>query len=131
MVFCQLRPARLHELIGRDESRARGRSNVPTMQERQVLEAARSGDQDAFGRLVEPYRRELHAHCYRMLGSVPDAEDALQDALLGAWKGLARFGGRSSLRSWLYTITTNACLKAIQRRPKRVLPVDYGPSSDP
>jgi RNA polymerase sigma-70 factor (ECF subfamily) len=66
-----------------------------------------------------------------MLGSVPDAEDALQDALLGAWKGLARFEGRSSLRSWLYTITTNACLKAIQRRPKRVLPVDYGPSSDP
>jgi RNA polymerase sigma-70 factor (ECF subfamily) len=62
---------------------------------------------------------------------VPDAEDALQDALLGAWKGLARFEGRSSLRSWLYTIATNACLKAIQRRPKRVLPIDYGPPSDP
>jgi RNA polymerase sigma-70 factor, ECF subfamily len=101
------------------------------MNEQGLLAAARKGDEEAFGRLIEPYRRELHAHCYRMLGSVPDAEDALQDALLGAWKGLARFEGRSSLRSWLYTITTNACLKAIQRRPKRVLPVDYGPASDP
>jgi RNA polymerase sigma-70 factor, ECF subfamily len=101
------------------------------MNERDLLAAARQGDEDAFGRLVGPYRRELHAHCYRMLGSVQDAEDALQDALLGAWKGLARFEGRSSLRSWLYTITTNACLKAIQRRPKRVLPIDYGPPSDP
>jgi RNA polymerase sigma-70 factor, ECF subfamily len=101
------------------------------MNEPDLLTAARNGDEDAFGRLIEPYRRELHAHCYRMLGSVPDAEDALQDALLGAWKGLPRFEGRSSLRSWLYTITTNACLKAIQRRPKRVLPIDYGPPSDP
>jgi RNA polymerase sigma-70 factor, ECF subfamily len=101
------------------------------MNERELLAAARNGDEDAFGRLVGPYRRELHAHCYRMLGSVPDAEDALQDALLGAWKGLARFEGRSSLRSWLYTITTNACLKAVQRRPKRVLPIDYGAASDP
>jgi RNA polymerase sigma-70 factor, ECF subfamily len=101
------------------------------MNERELIAAARNGDEDAFSHLVGPYRRELHAHCYRMLGSVPDAEDALQDALLGAWKGLGRFEGRSSLRSWLYTITTNACLKAIQRRPKRVLPVDYGPSSDP
>jgi RNA polymerase sigma-70 factor (ECF subfamily) len=101
------------------------------MNERELLAAARNGDEDAFGRLVGTYRRELHAYCYRMLGSVPDAEDALQDALLGAWKGLARFEGRSSLRSWLYTITTNACLKAIQRRPKRVLPIDYGPASDP
>jgi RNA polymerase sigma-70 factor, ECF subfamily len=101
------------------------------MSERELLAAARRGDQDAFGRLVEPYRRELHAHCYRMLGSFPDAEDALQDALLGAWRGLSRFERRSSLRSWLYRITTNACLKAIQRRPKRVLPIDYGPASDP
>jgi len=101
------------------------------MNERELLAAARNGDEDAFGRLVGPYRRELHAHCYQMLGSVPDAEDALQDALLGAWKGLARFEGRSSLRSWLHTIATNACLKAIQRRPKRVLPIDYGPASDP
>jgi RNA polymerase sigma-70 factor (ECF subfamily) len=74
--------------------------------------------------LVEPHRRELHAHCYRMLGSVQDAEDALQDALLRAWKALDRFEGRSSTRSWLYRIATNTCLDAIARRPKRVLPID-------
>jgi RNA polymerase sigma-70 factor (ECF subfamily) len=80
---------------------------------------------------VEAHRAELHAHCYRMLGSVHDAEDALQDALLGAWRGHGGFEGRSSLRTWLYTIATNACLKAIERRPKLVLPVDYGPAADP
>ncbi len=95
------------------------------------LEAARGGDQEAFRQLVEPYRGELHAHCYRMLGSVYDAEDALQDALLRAWKGLARFEGRSSLRSWLYTIATNTCLNEIAKRPKRILPLDYGLATDP
>ncbi|MEA2458120.1 MAG: hypothetical protein QOC95_1092 [Thermoleophilaceae bacterium] len=106
-------------------------STSGTAQERDLLEAARAGGEGAFGRLVEPYHGELHAHCYRMLGSVHDAEDALQDAMLRAWRGLARFEGRSSLRSWLYTIATNACLNAIARRPKRVLPVDYGPAADP
>jgi RNA polymerase sigma-70 factor, ECF subfamily len=101
------------------------------MSEPELLEAARRGDGEAYGRLVEPYRAELHAHCYRMLGSVPDAEDALQEALVGAWRGLPRFEGRSSLRSWLYRIATNACLKAIERRPTRVLPIDYGPAADP
>jgi RNA polymerase sigma-70 factor, ECF subfamily len=101
-----------------------------TTQQR-LIDAAREGDQNAYGRLVEPYRVELHAHCARMLGSVHDAEDALQDALVRAWRGLARFEGRSSLRSWLYTITTNCCLNLIARRPKRVLPVDYGPAADP
>ena len=99
--------------------------------ELELLEAARRGDEDAYARLVGPHRAQLHAHCYRMLASAPDAEDALQEALLGAWRGLPRFEGRSSLRSWLYTIATNACLKAIERRPKRVLPVDYGPAADP
>ncbi len=99
--------------------------------DRALLEAARRGDQDAFARLVDPYRSPLHAHCYRMLGSVHDADDALQDTLLRAWRGLGRFEARSSLRSWLYTIATNACLKAIARRPKRVLPVDYAPPADP
>jgi RNA polymerase sigma-70 factor (ECF subfamily) len=99
--------------------------------ERELVEAARQGDEAAYARLVEPLRAELHAHCYRMLGSVPDAEDALQEALLGAWRGLPRFEGRSSLRSWLYRIATNACLKAIERRPRRVLPIDYGPPADP
>jgi RNA polymerase sigma-70 factor, ECF subfamily len=87
-------------------------------------------DSASFEELIEPYRDELHAHCYRMLGSGHDAEDALQDALIRAWRGLARFEGRSSLRSWLYRIATNSCLRLIERRPKRVLPIDYGPPSD-
>jgi RNA polymerase sigma-70 factor (ECF subfamily) len=96
--------------------------------ERALLAAARAGDEGAYASLVEPFRGELHAHCYRMLGSVHDAEDALQDALLRAWRGLGRFEGRSSLRSWLYRIATNTSLDAIDRRPKRVLPLDYDPS---
>jgi RNA polymerase sigma-70 factor (ECF subfamily) len=99
-------------------------------QERALLEAAKGGAEDAYGRLVEPHRGELHAHCYRMLGSVPDAEDALQEAMLRAWRGLPRFEGRSSLRSWLYRVATNTCLNAIARRPQRVLPIDYGPPAD-
>jgi RNA polymerase sigma-70 factor (ECF subfamily) len=99
--------------------------------EQELLQAASGGDEGAFAQLVEPYRGELHAHCYRMLGSVHDAEDALQEALLRAWRALAKFEGRSSLRSWLYTIATNTCLNLISRRPKRVLPIDYGPSFDP
>jgi RNA polymerase sigma-70 factor (ECF subfamily) len=100
-------------------------------QELELLEAARGGDEGAYERLVEPYQRELHAHCYRMVGSVHDAEDALQDALLRAWRAIGKFERRSSLRSWLYTIATNTCLNLIARRPKRVLPLDYGPSFDP
>src|SRR3954453_14231171 len=106
-------------------------STLSAAQERGLLEAARGGNEAAFRDLVEPHRGELHAHCYRMMGSLHDAEDALQDALLRAWRGLPRFEGRSSLRSWLYTIATNACLNAIERRPKRVLPIDYGPATDP
>jgi RNA polymerase sigma-70 factor (ECF subfamily) len=102
-----------------------------TARHRELLEAAREGNDDAFRRLVEPHQKELHAHCYRMLGSVHDADDALQDALLRAWRGLAKFDGRSSLRSWLYRITTNTCLDLISRRPKRVLPIDHGPAADP
>jgi RNA polymerase sigma-70 factor (ECF subfamily) len=101
-----------------------------TSSERALFEAARQGDEGAYRRLVESHRSELHAHCYRMLGSVHDAEDALQEALLRAWRGLPRFEGRSSLRSWLYRIATNACLTLLARRPKRVLPIDYGPPAD-
>ena len=99
--------------------------------EQALLEAARAGDEDAFARLVSSYRGALHAHCYRMLGSVADAEDAMQETLLRAWRALASFEGRSSLSSWLYRIATNACLRTIERRPKRVLPIDYGPPADP
>ena len=78
----------------------------------------------AFERLIAPHRSAIQAHCYRMLGSAADAEDALQETLLRAWRGMPGFDGRSSLRSWLYRIATNVCLRAIERRPKRVLPVD-------
>ncbi len=81
--------------------------------------------------MIEPYRAGLQAHCYRMLGSSADAEDALQEMLLRAWRALPAFEGRSSVRSWLYRIATNVCLRMIERRPKRVLPVDYGPPGDP
>jgi RNA polymerase sigma-70 factor (ECF subfamily) len=86
-------------------------------------------NEDAFDKLVADHRGELRAHCYRMLGSLHDAEDALQETLLRAWRAIDSFEGRSSLRSWLYTIATNVCLRAIERRPKRVLPIDYGPAS--
>jgi RNA polymerase sigma-70 factor (ECF subfamily) len=93
--------------------------------------ATSAPSEEAFRLLVEDHRRELHAHCYRMLGSLHDAEDALQDTLLRAWRGLPEFSGRGSLRGWLYRIATNACLDAISRRSRRVLPIDYGPSSTP
>ena len=100
---------------------------IPSPQERALLDAARAGDERAYRSVVEPHRVELHAHCYRMLGSVHDAEDALQDALVRAWRGLARFEGRSSVRTWLYRIATNACLDVAARRPKRVLTLDHVP----
>ena len=75
---------------------------------------------EPFERAVEPHRVGLRAHCYRMLGSAADAEDALQETLLRAWRGLPAFEGRSSLRGWLYRIATNVCLRMIERRPKRV-----------
>jgi RNA polymerase sigma-70 factor, ECF subfamily len=106
-------------------------STIQSPRDRELLAAARGGDEGAFGRLVEQHRSGLHAHCYRMLGSVHDAEDALQDTMLRAWRGIGRFEGRSSLRSWLYTIATNSSLNMIARRPKRVLPIDYGPRTDP
>ena len=101
------------------------------MYEKELLAAARLGAEDAFRCLVEPHRAHLHAHCYRMLGSLHDAEDVLQECLLRAWRGLAGFDGRSAVRTWLYRIATNACLDAIARRPKRVLPIDYGPQATP
>ncbi|MEU6646564.1 sigma-70 family RNA polymerase sigma factor [Saccharomonospora sp. NPDC046836] len=105
-------------------------SSEPAGAESADLALAREGNDAAFSRLVEPLRGELHAHCYRMLGSIHDADDALQDALLRAWRGLTRFEGRSSLRSWLYTVATRTCLDLIVIRGKRALPVDLGPASE-
>jgi RNA polymerase sigma-70 factor (ECF subfamily) len=86
---------------------------------------ARAGDGDAFRELTEPHRRELHVHCYRMLGSFQDAEDALQDTMLAAWRGLDGFEERASVRTWLYRIATNRCLNALRaagRRPAAAWP---------
>jgi RNA polymerase sigma-70 factor (TIGR02960 family) len=88
----------------------------------ELISRAQAGDGEAFGALTEPFRRELQVHCYRMLGSFQDAEDALQDSLLAAWQGLERFEGRASLRTWLYRIATNRCLNArrsASRRPAK------------
>jgi RNA polymerase sigma-70 factor, ECF subfamily len=115
-------------LVSRAVAAASPRSTPP---EKGLLDAARGGDEDAFRRLIEPHRAELHAHCYRMLGSVHDADDALQETLLRAWRALPQFGGPRLLRPWLYRIATNACLDVLARRPKRVLPIHHGPPAGP
>ena len=83
------------------------------------LSSARAGDESAFRELVEPYRRELHLHCYRLLGSLQDAEDIVQETLLAAWRGLSGFEERASMRTWLYRIATNRCLNALRDRRRR------------
>ena len=95
-----------------------------------VIDLARAGDGDAFRQLVEPYERELQAHCYRMLGSARDAEDVLQEALLAAWQGLGGFEGRASVRTWLYRIVTTRCLNA-RRSASRRQPVTPLPGPRP
>src|ERR687887_369665 len=108
------------------------------MTEAAALTRARAGDEEAFRSLVEPYGRELQLHCYRILGSLQDAEDQLQETLLAAWRAIDGFEGRASLRSWLYTIATNRCRNALRsrnRRPqggwKRVDPPDPPRKVDP
>ena len=83
------------------------------------LERARRGDADAFRELVEPYRRQLEVHCYRMLGSAQDAEDATQEIMLAAWEGFTGFEGRSSIRTWLYRVATRRCLNALRSTRRR------------
>jgi RNA polymerase sigma-70 factor (TIGR02960 family) len=96
-----------------------------------VLDRARAGDEHAFRELTDPHRRELHLHCYRILGSVTDAEDVLQETLVAAWRGLDGFAGRASLRTWLYRIATNRCLNALRdagrRRPPEPVPPFVAP----
>ena len=99
--------------------------------QQELLDAVRRGDGDAFRLLVEPYRAAIHAHCYRMLGSLFDADDALQETLLRAWGALPRFEGHELLRPWLYRIATNVCLDALARRRKRGLPIDHGRPAGP
>jgi RNA polymerase sigma-70 factor (ECF subfamily) len=96
--------------------------------EAELVVAVQRGEAEAFERLAAAYRRPLHAHCYRMLGSLQDAEDALQETLLAAWRGMGGFEGRSSLRSWLYRIATNASLRLAERRPRRLLSSDRNPA---
>jgi RNA polymerase sigma-70 factor (ECF subfamily) len=91
--------------------------------ERLLMRAAQ-GDEEAFRELTDPHRRELQVHCYRILGSMHDAEDVLQETLLGAWRGLERFEERASLRAWLYRIATNRCLNALRDAGRRPLPLD-------
>jgi RNA polymerase sigma-70 factor (ECF subfamily) len=101
------------------------------MQRTNILAAAQAGDEGAFERLVEPHRRELHAHCYRMLGSLHDAEEALQEAMLRVWRGLGGVRDGSALRAWLYKIATNASLDLLARRRRRILPAEYAAPADP
>lgn len=102
-----------------------------TLEETTYLNAARSGDQEAFAQLVEPYRKQLLVHCYRILGSFEDAEDMLQETLVRVWKRLDSFEGRSSLRAWLYKIATNASLDALDSRRVRGLPKELYRRGDP
>jgi RNA polymerase sigma-70 factor (ECF subfamily) len=97
--------------------------------QRRLLAAAQAGDERAFRRLVDPYRRALEVHCYRMLGSPHDAEDVVQETLLRAWRGLERFEPRAAVQTWLYRIATNACLDELERRPRRPEPVQPFPDS--
>jgi RNA polymerase sigma-70 factor, ECF subfamily len=97
----------------------------------QCLAAAQAGDGAAFAKLTEPHRRELRVYCYRMLGSLQDAEDLVQETLLRAWRRLDTFEGRASLRAWLYKIATNACLDALRQHSRRGLPPGRVAPADP
>jgi RNA polymerase sigma-70 factor, ECF subfamily len=97
-----------------------------------LIAAAQNGDANAFSELTEPLRRELQVHCYRILGSLHEAEDMVQETMLKAWKRLDTYEGRASFRAWLYKIATNTCLDYLdQRRSRRLLPLDVNPASDP
>ena len=120
--------ARLHSAsVGVAEEAA---SSGVAEEEAALVAAVRAGDESAFVVLAERYRRQLHVHCYRMLGSFDEAEDVVQETFLRAWKARHSFEGRSSFRTWLYAIATNACLNALERSPRRILVPDV-PPTDP
>src|SRR5690348_1812876 len=96
---------------------------------RTLLAAAQAGDERAFAHLVAPYRRALEVHCYRMLGSVQDSEDLVQETLVRAWRALERYEPRAQFQTWLYRIATNACLDELQRRPRRPVALDPFPDT--
>ena len=98
--------------------------------DQRLIAAATSGDAAAFSALAERHRSELQVHAYRMLGSLEDAQDAVQDALLRAWRSRATYDGRSTFRAWLYRITTNACLRILERRPRRLVPYEVGRAAE-
>jgi RNA polymerase sigma-70 factor (ECF subfamily) len=98
---------------------------VSAEEERALVRAARDGDQQAFERLIEPLRAPIHSLCYQMLGSLHDAEDACQESLLRAWRGIGSFDERSTIHTWLHRVATNVCLDALRRRTRRVVPLDY------
>lgn len=104
---------------------------MSTLEQGQQLISARAGDQDAFRALTDPHRRELLVHCYRILGSLEDAEDVLQETLVRAWRRLDSFEQRTSLRRWLYKIATNAALDALDRQRRRILPTSIHAPADP
>jgi RNA polymerase sigma factor (sigma-70 family) len=104
---------------------------MPGTDQTRQLAAARGGDQDAFRQLTDPYRRELLVHCYRILGSVDDAEDMVQETLLRAWRRLESFEGRAALRSWLYKIATNVTLDTLDHQRRRMLPTATHAAADP
>jgi RNA polymerase sigma-70 factor, ECF subfamily len=110
---------------------ARPAARVGQGSEAELVDLARRGDREAFERVAAPCLRELHLHCYRMLGSLHEADDLVQETLLRAWRAVGRFEGRSSVRTWLYRIATNACLNALAARPRRALPSGLAPASDP
>jgi RNA polymerase sigma-70 factor (ECF subfamily) len=104
---------------------------LSTDEEAALLVRAREGDERAYEALIERHRGELHAHCYRMLASVHDADDAVQDALIRAWRGLSGFESRSSIRTWLFKIATNSSFDLLKKRSRRELPVDYSAHAGP
>src|SRR6266498_4549427 len=110
---------RRHTRCGRDWSSDVCSSDLPRVVTGDLMCRARAGDGEAFRELTEPHRRELHVHCYRMLGSLQDAEDALQEILLAAWQGLAGFKEHASIRTWLYRVATNRCLDALRAARRR------------